>query len=183
MEVTICETPGAVGLKHLDFYDAVFVHFKNYEEDLPATQAMKDNLARYVKGGGGMCMSHFACGAFMEWPEFVNLSGRIWSGEGHDKRGPFTVKIVDKTHPVTQGLSDFETDDELYWCLTGEPDIHLLCESFSKQKEADHPQAFVFEPGKGRVFLSTLGHDVRAYAAKEVQQLYRQGAAWAAGAE
>ena len=181
MEVTICETPHAIGLKHLDYYDAVFVHFKNYEDSLPSTKAMHENLAAYVKGGGGMCMSHFACGAFMEWPDFVNLSGRIWNGEGHDKRGPFTVKIVDKEHLVTRGLSDFETDDELYFCLMGDPEIHLLCEAFSQKKKADHPQAFVFLPGKGRVFLSTLGHDVKAYEANEVKQLYRQGAAWAAG--
>lgn len=130
-----------------------------------------------------MCMSHFACGAFMEWPEFVTLSGRIWSGGAHDKRGPFTVKVVDKNHPVTKGLSDFETDDELYWCLTGEPKIHLLCEAFSKKKQANHPQAFVYEPGKGRVFFSTLGHDVKAYEPEQVRRLYRQGTAWAAGLE
>lgn len=182
MEVTICETPGAVGLQHLDSYDAVFIHFKNYQEDIPATQAMKSKLEAYVKGGGGMCLSHFACGAFMEWPEFVHLSGRIWNGQGHDKRGPFTVKVVDQTHPVTRGLgASFETDDELYFCLTGDPGIHLLCNAFSQIKKEDQPQAFVYEPGKGRVFLSTLGHDVRAYEPEAVKRLYRQGTAWAAG--
>jgi len=182
MEVTICETPGAVGLQHLDFYNAVLVHFKNYQEDIPATQAMKAKLAAYVKGGGGMCLSHFACGAFMEWPEFVTLSGRVWNGEGHDKRGPFQVKVVDQNHPVTQGLgASFETDDELYFCLKGEPRVHVLCEAFSRVKKANHPQAFVYEPGGGRVFVSTLGHDVRAYEPEAVKRLYRQGAAWAAG--
>jgi len=184
MEVTLCETPGGVGLKHLDFYDAVFIHFKNYEEDMPATEAMKEGLARFVTEGGGLCMSHFACGAFMEWPNFVNLSGRIWSGGGHEKRGPFRVNVIDETHPVTQGIEkSFKTYDELYWCLTGEPEVHVLCEAFSKRKQANQPQAFVYEPSKGRVFLSTLGHDVRAYDAAEVKRLYRQGAAWAAGLE
>ena len=182
MEVTICESPGAVGLKHLDHYDAVFIHFKNYKEDLAATDVMKKRLMSYVKNGGGMCLSHFACGAFMEWPEFVNISGRIWSGGGHDRRQPFTVKVVDKNHQVTRGLGDsFKTDDELYWCLTGDTKVHLLCEAMSEAKKANQPQAIVLEPGKGRTFLSTLGHDVRAYDAKEVKQLYRQGTAWAAG--
>jgi len=182
MEVTICESPGAVALKHLDYYDTVFIHFKNYEKDLAATDVMKTSLMSYVKNGGGMCMSHFACGAFMEWPDFVEISGRIWSGGGHDKRQPFTVKVVDRKHPVTKGLGDsFETDDELYWCLTGDTKVHLLCEAMSEAKKANQPQALVLNPGKGRTFLSTLGHDVRAYDAKEVKQLYRQGAAWACG--
>ncbi len=181
MEVTVCETPYAVGLKHLNHYDAVFVHFKNYAAELPSTPATRDGLERFVLAGGGMCLSHFACGAFQEWPEFVNLAGRIWNGQGHDRRGPFTVRIVDKDHPITAGLEDFETDDELYFCLKGKPSIHLLCDAHSKVKKADQPQAFVFHPGKGRVFLCTLGHDVKAYDAQAVQQLYRQAAAWAAG--
>jgi len=182
MEVTICETPYALGLKHLDAYDLIFLHCKNYEKFTPSTQVMQDNLKQFVMNGGGMCLSHFACGAFMEWPEFVNLSGRIWSRGGHDPRRPFTVKVVDQKHPITRGLgAEFQTDDELYWCLTGEPDIHLLCNAMSTVKKANQPQALVFEPGKGRTFLCTLGHDVKAFDANEVKQLYRQGAAWAAG--
>lgn len=183
MEVTICETPYALGLAHLDAYDVVFMHFKNYEGPLPSTKAMHANLDRYVRAGGGMCLSHFACGAMEEWPQFVELSGRVWNGQGHDKRGPFKVRVVDKNHQVTKGLSDFETDDELYFCLKGSPEIHLLCDAHSKVKKADQPQAFVIHPDKGRVFLCTLGHDVKAYDAKEVRQLYRQATAWAAGLE
>lgn len=181
LEVTICETPYILGLKHLNTYDALFIHFKNYDSDLPSTKLMQQNLEAYVVNGGGMCLSHFACGAFQEWPEFVNLSGRVWNGGGHDKFGQFTVKIKDSTHPITSGISDFVTDDELYYCLKGKPDIHILCEANSKDKKADFPQAYIYKPGKGRVFLSTLGHDLRSYRAKEMQQLYRQATAWASG--
>lgn len=184
MEVTICETPYALGLKHLNTYDVVFVHFKNYKDSMPSSKVMQENLKSFVLNGGGMCLSHFACGAFMEWPEFVNLSGRIWSRGGHDPRGVFTVEVVDPQHPVTRGLgASFQTDDELYWCLTGEPDIHLLCQAMSTAKQSNQPQALVFEPGKGRTFLCTLGHDVKAYQPEKVKQLYRQGTAWAAGLE
>jgi type 1 glutamine amidotransferase len=183
MEVTICESPHVLGLAHLDAYDMVFLHFKNYRESLPSTPAMHDGLDRFVRDGGGMCLSHFACGAMEEWPPFVELAGRVWDGQGHDPRGPFTVRVVDQHHPVTRGLDDFQTDDELYFCLKGSPEIHLLCDAHSKVKKAGQPQAFVFQPGKGRVFMSTLGHDGKAYEASEVQQLYRQAAAWAAGLE
>jgi type 1 glutamine amidotransferase len=35
--------------------------------------------------------------------------------------------------------------------------------------------------GKGRTFMCTLGHDVKALSVPSVQTLYRRGAAWAAG--
>ena len=184
MEVTVCETPYALGLKHLDFYDVVVIHFKNYETSLPSTPVMRDNLEQFVTQGGGMVLSHFACGTFLEWPEFVNLSGRIWNGQGHDRRQAFELEVVDAAHPVTDGLpGKFETYDELYFCLKGEPEVHELCRAMSQVKNEYHPQAFVYEPGQGRVFMSTLGHDVQAFEAREVCRLYRQGVAWAAGLE
>jgi type 1 glutamine amidotransferase len=41
--------------------------------------------------------------------------------------------------------------------------------------------AFVRDYGKGRVFLTTLGHDVKAMTNSSVPQLMRQGCIWAAG--
>jgi len=84
---------------------------------------------------------------------------------GHDPRGPFTVNIQDAQHPVTAGLKDFETDDELYTCLTGDTPIHVLATAKSKVDRIDYPMAFVLEVGRGRVFHSPLGHDVKALQA------------------
>ena len=143
--------------------------------------AMHARLTQYLHNGGGMCMSHFACGAMEEWPEFVGLAGRVWNGKGHDPRGPFTVRVVDAGHPVTRGLGDFETFDELYFCLHGDPEIHLLCDARSKVKNALQAQAFTYQPGKGRVFMCTLGHDLQAYESAGTRTLYRQAAAWCSG--
>jgi type 1 glutamine amidotransferase len=133
---------------------------------------------------GQRSLSHFACAAFMEWPEFVNLSGRVYDGTGHDLRGPFSVEVVDQNHPVTRGLgAEFQTVDELYTCLTGDREINLLCRGMSKKKKTYPPLVMVCEPGKGRTFHSALGHDVEAHASDAVKQLFRQGTAWAAGLE
>ena len=79
-------------------------------------------------------------------------------------------------------MADFETIDELYTCLTGDAPIHLLAHAKSKVDQKHHPQAFVRDYGKGRVFLTTLGHDVRAYTNNPaVGELLRRGCAWAAG--
>ena len=184
LTVTVVEDPRFLDSPSLTNYAAVVLHFQNWETPGPGATA-RENLRRHVANGGGLVSVHFACGAWYgEWPEFQNIVGRVWHGPNgpqHDPRGPFMVRIVDKDHPVTRGLTDFETDDELYTCLTGDAPIHVLADANSKVDKKDHPMAFVREHGKGRVFLTTLGHDVKAFSNSSVPQLIRQGCAWAAG--
>ena len=186
LDVRIVEDPNFLDSAALTNYAAVLLHFQTWEVAGPGAAA-RENLRRYLEQGGGLMSVHFACGAWHgEWPEFQTILGRVWHGAGpgkpqHDRRGPFAVRIVDKAHPVTRGLSDFETEDELYTCLTGDAPIHLLADATSKVDKRDHPMAFVRDYGKGRVFLTTLGHDVKAFTNACVPQLMRQGCAWTAG--
>ncbi len=184
LDVRIVEDPHCLDSEALTNYAAVLLHFQTWEIAGPGAAA-RENLRRYVEQGGGLMSVHFACGAWHgEWPEFQNIIGRVWHGTGkpqHDPRGPFTVRILDKTHPITRGLADFETDDELYTCLTGDAPIHVLADATSKVDKKDHLMAFVREYGKGRVFLTTLGHDVKAFTNSSAPQLMRQGCAWVAG--
>jgi hypothetical protein len=180
----IVEDPGFLGSDAITNYQVVLLHFQNWQAPGPGVSA-RENLLRYVRNGGGLVSVHFACGAWHgEWPEFIDLIGRVWfgakGGRQHDPRGPFKVKIVDKDHPVTKGISDFETEDELYTCLTGDKPIHLLAEATSKVEHKDHPMAFVRDYGKGRVFLTTLGHDVKGLTNSVVPLLLQQGCVWAA---
>jgi uncharacterized protein len=50
----------------------------------------------------------------------------------------------------------------------------------SKMTGKDHPMAFVLEYGKGRVFHTPLGHDVRAIELPGVAELIRRGCLWTA---
>jgi type 1 glutamine amidotransferase len=182
--VRIVEDPAFLDSAALTNYAVVVLHFQNWNVPGPG-DAARENLRRFVANGGGLVSVHFACGAWYgEWPEFQNIIGRVWHGSNgsqHDRRGPFQVRIVDAAHPVTRGLADFETDDELYTCLVGETPIHLLADAKSKVDQREHPMAFTRDYGKGRVFLTTLGHDVRALTNSSAPQLIRQGCAWAAG--
>ena len=130
-------------------------------------------------------MVHFACGAFQEWPEFVELAGRVWDPKlrGHDPHGKFNVKITGEEHPVTKGMTGFETVDELYTCLTGKIPVKVLATARSKVDGKDYPMAFVLNYGKGRVLHSVLGHDVQALANPDVARLFRRACAWCARLE
>lgn len=163
-------------------FAAIVIHFKNYDPAVPGPEG-QENLARFVRQGGGAVLVHFACGAFQEWPEFMQLAGRVWDPKlrGHDPHGTFRVDIVDPQHPITQGLASFDVTDELYTCLAGDTPISLLASSVSKVDQKAYPMAFVLPYGQGRVFHCPLGHDVRAFSTPAVGELFRRGTAWAAG--
>ena len=184
LEVRVVEDPGFLANDEIFQYQVIFVHFKNYDPVKNEQQAQA-NLAKFVKQGGGLVYFHFACGAFEKWPEFLQLAGRVYDPKkrGHDPHGEFAVKIVDPEHPITRGMKDFTTVDELYTCLGGEHPIHVLATSKSKVDGQDYPMAFVFDCGKGRVFHSPLGHDVRAIQQPGVIELLQRACLWAGGRE
>ena len=182
LEVRVVEDPGFLANDEIFQYQVLFIHFKNYDpvKDEKKAQA---NLTKFVQQGGGLVYFHFACGAFAQWPEFLQVAGRVYDEKkrAHDPHGEFTVQIVDKEHPITRGMKDFAVTDELYTCLGGEHPIHVLATAKSKVDKLDYPMAFVFDCGKGRVFHSPLGHDVRAIQAPGVIELLQRACLWAGG--
>lgn len=182
LEVVTVEDPNFLDSEALDRYDAIILHFMNWEQPSPGEKA-RENLRRFVGKGGGLVLVHFACGAWQDWPGFSELAGRAWDPKlrPHDPRGVFKVNIADGDHPVTRGLKAFDADDELYTCLAGSSPIHVLASARSSVDGRDYPMAFVLNHGKGRVFHSVLGHDLKAITIPGVAGLYRRGTAWAAG--
>ncbi|MFZ5829982.1 MAG: ThuA domain-containing protein [Planctomycetota bacterium] len=184
IDVRLVEDADFLSSDAIDKYDVLFLHFKNY---LPLLNddAAKKKLTEFVGNGKGLVVFHFAQGAFPEWPEFEKLAGRtfLWGASKHDKRGPFSVRIADPQHPITRGLQDFEIDDELYHTLHGDTPIHVVATARSNMTGKDEPIAFVLEYGKGRVFHTPLGHDVKAITNAGAAELIRRGTVWAGGRE
>lgn len=183
LEVTITESPAMLGSPLLSHYDAAMIHFKNYGERLPLGQDVWRGLEAFASSGKGVVLAHFGCGAFEDWDGFAAVAGRIWdkTKRGHDPYGDFRVLIKDAGHPITAGMSDFETADELYTCLKGDAAIRVLCAATSKIDKKDHPMAFVSGADKLRVFHCTLGHDMASLNHEGTRNLYRRGVAWACG--
>ena len=183
MEVDVVQQVNFLRDPRLHDYDAVVAHFKNYDPELPG-RAGYDNLAKFVEQGGGLVLVHFSCGAFQEFKgDFVKLAGRVWNPKfrGHDRYGEFTVAMTEEDHPITRGLHQFKTSDELYTCLDGVTPITVLAQARSNVDKKLHPMAFVLNYGEGRVFHTPLGHDVAALSAPGTAELIRRGTAWTAG--
>jgi type 1 glutamine amidotransferase len=181
-DVRLCEDPGVLdSAASLGRYDVVFLQFYNAKTPTLSDSA-KNNLAEFVRGGKGMVVAHLSSASFKEWTEFPKLCGRVWvmGKSGHGPRGVFQARVINKEHPITQGLADFQADDELYAKLQGDAPITLLVEADSDWSKRAEPLAFTVEYGKGLVFHETFGHDARAVRNESVARLIQRGCEWAA---
>lgn len=189
LEVFVCEDPAILAAGSLSKYDAVVLNFRNPPPRDPGPVA-RTALAEYVKAGGGLAVIHFAVFAFPGWQEYQGIIGRVWVGRlsgkkvsGHSPRGKFDVRVVDQDHPATAGLKDFTADDELFSKLQGEHPIHVLLDAHSEYSDKREPVAWSRAYGKGRVYVTVLGHDLKSREAPAFKTLLRQGTAWVAGLE
>ncbi len=181
-EVRVCEDAGVLdSAATLGRYDVVFLAMYNAKTPTLSDGA-KENLAGFVKDGKGLVISHLSSASFKEWAEFPKLCGRYWvmGKSGHGPRSVFQARIANKNHPITQGLGDFEADDELYAKLQGDAPITVLVEADSDWSKKTEPLVFTVEYGKGRVFHETFGHDGKALQNPTVQKLIQRGCEWAA---
>src|SRR5690349_911615 len=105
----------------------------------------------------------------------------------HGERNPF--KVVDRVtdHPITKGLPKewMHVGDELYANLRGPGEnMTILATSFSDPANHgtghEEPILMVLSYGKGRIFHTTLGHDLAALNCVGFMTTYQRGTEWAA---
>ncbi len=180
-DVKVCEDIAILESSRLDQYDVIVLNYGFWNEPDPSDQA-KTNLLNYVKSGKGLVSLHFSCSSFQDWAEYRELLGRVWvkGVGGHGPRSVFKVNILNRDHPITAGVEDFEIDDELYAKLSGDAEIVVLATAYSDWSEATEPLLFVKHYGEGHVVHNLLGHDTRARETPAFKKLLIQGVAWAA---
>lgn len=108
------------------------------------------------------------------------------SAGAHGARLPFAVTTRDPKHPIMKGLPPvwMHYPDELYGTLRGPGKMTVLATAHSDPANHgtghDEPMLIVSNYGKGRIFHTTMGHDVAALACVGFITTFQRGTEWAA---
>ena len=173
----------------------------------PSPQLKKDFEA-LLKAGKGMVFLHHAAAAWTHvWPEYaevvggacdwyapVTVRGILDPHHGYYPRTAQRQTVVDKTHPVTQGLGHgFDVTDEAYSCAWFPESVHpLLTTSFTPpdervnlnpKRQFSNLSTWVKVSENSPVFYTQIGHDNNAWRVPAYQELIRNAIKWAASPE
>jgi type 1 glutamine amidotransferase len=111
-----------------------------------------------------------------EWENGVGMRSKV-----HDKYGPFAVQKLDKHSPILAGFpNNWKTPgDELYQTIEFPKTSHPLLRARSPQDGREHIVCWTHTYGKGRVFATTLGHDMKTAQDNDYLGLISRGLLWA----
>lgn len=163
-----------------DAYDAVLYDLC-FEE---APDEMLEHALGAIRNGKPAVMLHCAVHAFRhspklhDWETCCGMRSKV-----HDPYAAFTVTKLDSASPITKFFpADWKTaGDELYQTISIDPGSHALLKAKSVKDGREHIVCWTSQFGQGRVFATTLGHDLKTGGTPEYQRLVVNGLLWACG--
>ena len=141
--------------------------------------AKAKEIDEFQARGGGMVYLHFAVNGQRAPDQLAERIGLAW-GTSKFRHGPLDLKFATESkHPILRNFTKAHFDDESYWNLVGdEAKITLLASGEEEGKP--RPLLWTYDRGKGRVFVSILGHYSWTFDDPLFRTLVFRGIAWTA---
>lgn len=152
------------------------------------TNEQLDPLLDAVANGTGLAGLHGGMGdSFRMATRYQFMVGGQWVEHPGNDGVTYTVHIVDREHPLTRDMDDFQVVSEQYY-MHIDPAIRVHATTrfpvvdgpHAANGEVDMPVVWTKMWGKGRVYYNSLGHVAEIVRMPEVLELMRRGMVWAA---
>jgi len=133
-EVRITEDFDHGDLATLRSYDVVLLNYSSrWVYDDPSEHRWSPEAEKalfdYVRGGGGLVAYHSSFTFGYNWPEYRRLVGAVMNPRESRRSPPgaFPVHIVDRAHPITQGMREYvwTYNDDMYTNMSVDPEAHI----------------------------------------------------------
>lgn len=149
------------------------------------------NLDKFLKRGGGIVAIHDSvCGNDAQW--WKTIIGGAWE-HGHSKwfEGEIGMYYTVAESPITEGASNFEFDDEMYYDLHMMPAAKILATTWVPDRRAAKngrlyphvydvaPQMWTYEKDDHRAFVCIPGHHYKSFNLPHFRSIILRGIAWA----
>jgi uncharacterized protein len=165
-----------------DSYDVLV--FYNYHQtlDAPGGRTWGRDVRRAVERLGetpqGIVLLHHGIGAFQGWDAWDALCGMSDRRFEYFKGEQVRVHVADPTHPITQGVTDWEIVDEVYTlpAVGGDATVLLTTDHLRSTPTL----AWTRQHRTARVFCYQSGHDRRVYEDPGFRTVLERGIRWAA---
>ena len=152
------------------------------------TPEQEKTFANCISEGKPLVVLHHSICAFDEWPEYWNIVGgkyfhKTTTVDGkeyaactyiHDIH--FMVNVVNRKHPVTKGVKDYDTFDETYkgyYVASGVDPILTTTE-----KSSNPVIGWTWHYGKARVVTLQSGHAAPTFRDANFRKLLKQAIEW-----
>jgi len=139
------------------------------------TPEQEKAVVDFVEGGKAFLNLHNSMGLYPKDGPYLKLVAGNYIGHGPLER--FRVEVVDKTHPITQGVSDWSAADEQHTPPYDEKKARLLLRNRSDDGKTA-AAGWAYEPGKGRLAHLASGHTRDALEHPMFQRLLRNALEW-----
>jgi len=152
------------------------------------TPEQLDPVCAAVQSGVGLAGCHGGmCDSFRDATEWQFMTGGQWVAHPGNDTVRYNIHITDKSHPITEGIGDFEVRSEQYYMHIDPANKVLATTRFPTADGPHVPNGPVDMPvlwtklyGKGRVFYSSIGHNAATVEAEPHLTILRRGMKWAA---
>lgn len=146
-------------------------------------------LEAVEKNGTGMAGWHGGmCDSFRNNPDYQFMTGGQWVAHPGGVIG-YEVNIVDKKDEITKGLKDFNMQSEQYY-MHVDPNVKVLATTRFNGKVnywidgCMIPVTWKKMHGKGRIFYTSVGHNVNHITDKpQAIEMLKRGIKWASASK